>query len=220
MEASKRDKVIAKMSATQTNEFLPTRQSLLSRLRNAGDDQGWREFFETYWKLIYSFAIRKGLNEQEAQEVVQETCIAVAKTMPEFDYNPARCSFKSWLRHLAEKKIADQFRKRERAGVLVSADDTAFLHLVEASPSAESIAPDSQWDEEWQKHLLAVALERVKTQVSPRQFKLFHHHAVQGQSVKDTARAFGVSLMQVYLARHRVGKLVQREVARLREKPV
>jgi RNA polymerase sigma factor (sigma-70 family) len=208
------------MSATQTNEFLPTRQSLLSRLRNAGDDQGWREFFETYWKLIYSFAVRKGLAEQEAQEVVQETCIAVAKTMPEFRYDPSRCSFKSWLRHLAEKKIADQFRKRERAGLTVSANDTAFLHLVEATPSAESIAPDTQWDEEWQKHLLVVALERVKTQVSPRQFKLFHHHAVQGQSVKDTAHAFGVSLMQVYLARHRVGKLVRREIERLREKPV
>src|SRR5262245_48306100 len=115
------------MSATQTNEFLPTRQSLLSRLRAAGDDQDWREFFETYWKLSYSFAVRESLNDQEAQEVVQETCIAVARTMSEFRYEPEKCSFKSWLRHLAEKKIADQFRKRARAGATVSADDTAFL---------------------------------------------------------------------------------------------
>lgn len=208
------------MSATQTNEFLPTRQSLLSRLRDAGDDQGWREFFETYWKLIYSFAIRKGLNEQEAQEVVQETCIAVARTMPGFSYQPEKCSFKSWLRHLAEKKIADQYRKRARAGAQISANDTAFLTLVEASPSPESIAPDAQWDEEWQKHLLTAALDRVKNRVSPKQFKLFHHHAVEGQSVGDTARAFGVSMMQVYLARHRVGKLVRQEVERLREKPL
>ena len=57
------------MSATQTNEFLPTRQSLLSRLRNAGDDQGWREFFDTYWRLIYSFAARKGLGDHKLAEL-------------------------------------------------------------------------------------------------------------------------------------------------------
>jgi RNA polymerase sigma factor (sigma-70 family) len=208
------------MSAPPTNEFLPTRQSLLSRLRNASDDQGWREFFETYWRLIYSFAVRKGLNDQEAQEVVQETCIAVAKTMPDFRYDPKKCSFKSWLRHLAEKKIADQFRRRARAGAMVSANDTEFIRLVEATPSPESLKADAQWDEEWQRHLFDAAMERAKTRVSPAQFKLFHHHAVQGFSVSDTARVFDVSLMTVYLARHRVSKVVKQEVQRLREKPV
>jgi len=207
------------MSASPTNEFLPTRQSLLSRLRNASDDQGWREFFETYWKLIYSFASRKGLSDQEAQEVVQETCIAVVRTMPEFRYEPQKCSFKGWLRHLAAKKIADQFRKRARAAANVSADDTAFVRLVEAAASPESLAPDAQWDEEWRQHLFDVAMERVKAQVSPAQFKLFYHHVVQGVPVRETARAFNVSAMSVYLAKHRVGKLVKAEVARLRDDP-
>ena len=208
------------MSASQTNEFLPTRQSLLSRLRDAGDDQSWREFFDTYWKLIHSFAVRKGLNEQEAQEVVQETCIAVARTMPEFRYEPEKCSFKSWLRHLAEKKIADQFRKRGRAAANVSANDTEVQTLLESAMALEQQQPDAVWDEEWQRHLLDAAMDRVRAQVSPKQFKLFHHHAVNGNTVLATARAFDVSVMQVYLARHRVSKLVKREVDRLREKPV
>lgn len=207
------------MSAPSSNEFLATRQSLLSRLRDAADDASWREFFETYWKLIYTFAVRKGLGEHEAQEVVQETCIAVARTMPEFRYQPAKCSFKSWLRHLAEKKIADQYRKRNQVAGQVSADDTEIVHLVEVA-AAEAQELNAYWDEEWQKHVLQVALEKVKAQVSPKQFKLFHHHAVSGHSVGDTARAFDVSLMQVYLARHRVSKLVRREVGRLRENPI
>ncbi len=208
------------MSATQTNEFLPTRRSLLSRLRDAGDDQSWREFFETYWRLIYSFAVRKGLNEQEAQEVVQETCIAVARTMEAYRYDPSRCSFKRWLRHLAQKKIADQFRKRVRSGAVVSSSESELIAIVENAASPESLAPDAQWEEEWQQHLLAAALDRVKAQVSAKQFKLFHHHAVEGHSVGETARAFSVSLMQVYLARHRISKLVRREVGKLRENPV
>lgn len=38
---------------TGTEAFLPTRQSLLSRLRDWQDAAGWREFFDTYWRLIY-----------------------------------------------------------------------------------------------------------------------------------------------------------------------
>src|SRR4051794_39817154 len=92
--------------------FLPTRVSLLDRLRNHGDDASWRDFFETYWRLIYSFAKRAGLSDEDAQEVVQETVISVAGTMPKFQYDRARCSFKGWLRHLTQKRVVDQIRKR------------------------------------------------------------------------------------------------------------
>ncbi len=55
-----------------TNEFIPTRDSLLSRLKDWNDRDSWKEFFETYWKLIYRTALQAGLNEAEAQDVVQE----------------------------------------------------------------------------------------------------------------------------------------------------
>ena len=39
---------------TQTDEtWLPTRQTLLSRLKNWDDQSSWREFFNLYWRLIY-----------------------------------------------------------------------------------------------------------------------------------------------------------------------
>src|ERR1700687_5464913 len=77
--------------------FIPTRKTLLSRLKDAGDDASWRVLFDTYWKLIYGTAVKAGLGDAEAQDVVQETVIAVARNMGEFNYNPGRCSFKSWL---------------------------------------------------------------------------------------------------------------------------
>ncbi len=48
------------------DEFLPTRKSLLSRLKNWDDSQSWREFFDTYWSLIYGVAIKGGLSDAEA----------------------------------------------------------------------------------------------------------------------------------------------------------
>ena len=56
-------------------DSIPTRYSLLSRLQDWDDQESWRVFFDTYWRLIYSVAARSGLTESEAQDVVQETII-------------------------------------------------------------------------------------------------------------------------------------------------
>src|SRR5580765_2080020 len=65
-------------SEKQQNPYLiPTRESLLSRLKETSADESWREFFETYWKLIYNNARRAGLSDNEAQDVVQETMVAL-----------------------------------------------------------------------------------------------------------------------------------------------
>src|SRR6266550_7394382 len=94
------------------DELLPTRASLLSRLKDWQDETSWKVFFDTYWKLIYNAAIRAGLTAAEAQDVVQETVIAISKKIPEFVYDPARCSFKTWLMRQTSWRIVSQFRKR------------------------------------------------------------------------------------------------------------
>src|SRR3954468_4303295 len=82
------------------NELIPTRQSLLSRLKDWGDQESWTVFFDTYWKLIYHAAMKAGLTEAEAQDVVQETVISVLKSMETFRYDPEKGSFKTWLLRL------------------------------------------------------------------------------------------------------------------------
>src|SRR6266516_1193375 len=90
----------------------PTRPSLLARLKDTDDQQSWQEFNDLYGKLIFGFAIKAGLTESEAQEVVQETLIAAAKNLPEFRYDPKVCSFKTWLLNLSNWRVKDQLRKR------------------------------------------------------------------------------------------------------------
>ena len=53
-------------------EFIPTRASLLGRLKDWGDQSSWQEFFDAYSRLIYNVAVKSGLSDAEAQEVVQE----------------------------------------------------------------------------------------------------------------------------------------------------
>src|SRR5260370_13260338 len=139
---------------------MPTRQSLLARIKDLGDQESWNDFFNTYWKLIYGVAIQAGLSEPEAEDVVQETLIAVAKAIPEFEYEPEVCSFKSWLRLLVRRRIADRFRKRGRelpaeAHPVENDTGTAEIELLAgpAGPDAGAI-----WEREGQRTLLHLSV--------------------------------------------------------------
>src|SRR6185503_9882221 len=94
-------------------DTVKTRASLVQGLQ-AGDDEGWQEFCRLYGPVIRGFAFKAGLTETEADEVVQETTIAVARHVPEFRYDPKVCRFKTWLLNQALWRVRDQLKKRRR----------------------------------------------------------------------------------------------------------
>jgi RNA polymerase sigma factor (sigma-70 family) len=205
---------------------IPTRHSLLNRLKDWGDQTSWQDFFDTYWQLIYNVAVKAGLSDAEAQEVVQETVIAVARKIGEFKTDPAHGSFSAWLMRLTRWRIADQWRNRARVGQAsrlsgagetppLRSDDTGSTGEIERIPDPASMALDAVWQEEWEKHVMGAALEQVKRQVSPRQFQMFDLHVRQNLSVQETARTLQASLASVYMAKHRVARLVKKEVRKL-----
>ena len=56
------------MNRSAEDSFLPTRHSLVERLKDLDDQASWQEFFDTYWRLIRSVALKAGLTEAEAQD--------------------------------------------------------------------------------------------------------------------------------------------------------
>src|SRR5215469_14339071 len=93
--------------------LVATRRSLIERLADWNDRKHWQEFFDGYWKLIYSAARKSGLTDAEAQEVVQETIITVVAKIVEIMNDAPIGSFKGWLLQITRWRIVDQFRKRE-----------------------------------------------------------------------------------------------------------
>jgi len=198
-------------------DLIPTRRSLLTRLKDWGDQAGWQEFFDTYWRLIHSVALKAGLTDAEAQDVVQETMLEVAKKMPGFRYDPAVGSFKGWLLHTTQWKISAQFkrRRRQRREVRLPEANGTATSALERLPDPISLDWDKVWEAEWERNLLEAALEKVKLRVSPEQFEIFYLHVLKEQPVKEVAATLEVSAGRVYLARHRVGRLLKSEVRRL-----
>src|SRR5258706_10015735 len=91
-----------------------TRQSLLSRLKDWNDQESWKTFFETYWRLIYSTAIKAGLTAAEAEDVVQETIISVMKGLSDYRKRSKKRLFRNWLLRRTTWRVGDQLRKRQR----------------------------------------------------------------------------------------------------------
>lgn len=205
---------------TKNDNSLPTRRTLINRLRNGQDDASWREFFQLYWKLIYSFAIRCGCTDSEAEEVVQETMISVSRKMPEYRYDPAVCSFKGWLMHVTNWRVIDQLRKRHSERFAPFTLDTVVGEMVEQLAEATPSELETLWDEEWQKNLIEAAMERVKKKVNAEHYQIFHLLLIKGHSPQKVAQMLGLSTARVYLAKHRVSALVKKEIKLLTLQPL
>src|SRR5262249_41225915 len=98
---------------------LQTRSSLLQRLQKGDHPQSWHEVYRMYGGLIRFFAQKAGLTADEAEEVVQETAIGVARGLPDFTYDPKVCRFKTWMLNLTRWRVQDQLRKRRSSQKLV-----------------------------------------------------------------------------------------------------
>ncbi len=204
---------------------IPTRHSLLERLKNWDNQTSWQEFFDTYWRLLYTVALQAGLTDSEAQEVVQETVIAVARNILSFKTDPNRGSFSAWLMRLTRWRIADQFRKRQSANrptlandaIARGPDETGTSDPLNRFPDPVGVRIETLWSREWEQHLLATALERVKNKVSARQFQIFDLHVLQELTAEDTARTLQVSVASVYMAKSRISRVLKQAIRELRE---
>lgn len=199
------------------DDSIPTRQSLLARMKNWDDQKSWQDFFNTYWRLIYSVALQAGLPHADAQEVVQETVICVARKMGEFKTDARFGSFRSWLLLITKRRIADQFRKRSRfIQQTPGAKDTSRTATVERVPDPANFDLETAWNEEWERNLMDVAMERVKLMVSPRQYLIFHQQVVKQWPARKVADTYGLNLAQVYMAKYRVSGLIKKELRKLK----
>jgi len=196
---------------------VPTRRSLLSRLKDWDDSRSWQDFFDTYWKLIYAVARKSGLTDAEAQDVVQEVVIQVSRKIGDLKYDPARGSFRGWLLNTTRWRINDQFRKRQRGshGGTDASRDTRRTSVMERVPDPAGSELGALWEKEWQENLMAAAMARVRRRCNPKHYQIFDCYVIKGWAVPKVAGMLGVTHSQVYQAKHRIRTLIKDEIRKL-----
>lgn len=181
-----------------------THATLLERLREASDPLAWEEFYERYWRLIFTTARRRGCSDHTAEEIVQEVMLAVFKGRGAFRYDPARGRFRDWLGTVVRNAVAARRRgPADRPQPL--ADEAPLAAIADAAAS-----PDVEWDWAFDLATLASLLDVVRHEVAPATFQAFELAVLRELPGADVARVTGLSRNAVYLARRRI-------IARLKE---
>ena len=148
--------------------------------------------------------------------MVQETIITVAKKIDGLKYDPAQGSFKGWLLHVERRwRIMDQFRKRDPSDAIApkrKRGDTARTATIERAADPAGFDLETAWDAEWRENVMSAAIARVKRKIDGKQYQIFDCYVMKEWPVKKVAKELGVSVAQVYLAKHRVSALMKKEL--------
>jgi len=181
-----------------------TRASLLVRLRDPNDREAWRQFVEVYAAVVYGFARRRGLQDADAADLMQEVFRAVAAAAGRLEYDPKRGTFRGWLYTVTRNKLYT-FLDGQRRQVRGSGDSADQQRLQEQAETSE------EWDQEYQRRTFAWAAEQVRDEFQEKTWQAFWQTAVEGGDAKAVGQKLGLSPGAVYVAKSRV-------LARLKEK--
>ena len=93
---------------------MDTPASLLERLRQPADPAAWSRFVELYTPLLYGWARRVGLPEQDAADLVQDVFVQLVRKLPDFTYDRHK-TFRGWLRAVTLNKWRETYGAARRS---------------------------------------------------------------------------------------------------------
>ena len=181
------------MATAQTT----THGTLLARVADPSDQAAWTDFCAQYEELIRAFARRQGVFGADADDVVQEVLLALTKALPGFEYSPAKCKFRSYLKTVVVRAI---HRRREREGGFVALG--SLEHKSDAGPGGDGL--DEVWEEEWRQQHLRRALRRIESDFNAQDVRCFRAYVLEGENADAVAERMSVNVGQVYQVKHRM----------------
>lgn len=190
-----------------------TRASLLVQLRSGTDNGAWHEFVRLYGPVIYGFARKRGLQDADAADLMQDVLRSVSAAIGRLEYDQKRGTFRGWLFTITRNKIFNFLSARRIRPQ--SSGDSATNRLLNAQPDADESS--DAWEMEYQRRIAKLAMERIKSEFQDNTWRAFWLTAVDGRSAAEASREVGLSTGAVYVAKSRVLARLKDAVAQLRQ---
>jgi RNA polymerase sigma-70 factor (ECF subfamily) len=189
-----------------------TRPSLLLRLRDAGDREAWQAFVDIYGPLIYRHSRRRGLQDADAADLTQEVLFQVSRSIQTFEYRPEQGRFRDWLGTVTENRIRTFWTRQ--AGAVRARGETEQVDRLAQVKAGEQ---DTQWTEEFNQHILHLALTRIQPHFEEHVWRAFELVWRDDHPPAQVAGDLGQGIDWVYMVKARVLKRLQEEVQELAE---
>jgi RNA polymerase sigma-70 factor (ECF subfamily) len=174
--------------------------SLLERLRQRPDADGWRRLVELYLPLIQGWLRRHGVAPADADDLAQEVLTVVVRELPQFQHNQRAGAFRTWLRTITVHRVRDFWRGRK---LRPAAGDEAFGTLLDQLEDPHS-APSAQWDREHDHHVARRLMELVRPEFGTKTWRAFERTALDGARAAEVAAELHMSVNAVLIAKSRV----------------
>lgn len=184
-----------------------TRESLVVRLKDQADDIAWREFLEIYRPLMFRVAKNHGLQDADAEDVVQQALIAIMGAIGRWQKTDRVGGFRAWLVTITKNLLINFIARRKLRPV----GGTSFALLLEQQPAVDELSR-SFVEDEYRAELFRWAAEQVRSEFRPVSWEAFWRTAVCGERIADVAKALKLSVGSVYAARSRVVARIKRRV--------
>jgi len=179
---------------------MASEQELVERLR-AGDEDAFAELVRRYHRLMMRVARGYVRSDAVAEEVVQESWLAVLRGIERFE---GRSSFKTWLlRIVANRAMTSGARESRSVPVEPSVSGDHFVP--EGEPGAGAWAsPPEPWPED---RLLAeetrAVIERAIAELPPTQAAVVTMRDVEGLSSEEVQDALDITAGNQRVLLHR-----------------
>lgn len=188
-----------------------TRASLLVQLRDGTNHGAWQEFMKLYGPVVYGFARKRGLQDADAADLMQDVLRSVSTSIGRLDYDPTQGTFRGWLFTITRNKIFNFLSARRIRPQ--GSGDSSTNRMLDQHPDVND--GSETWEMEYQRRMAAIAMERVKGEFQANTWRAFWMTAVEGAAVSDVARETGLSTGAIYVAKSRVLARLKEEVERM-----
>ncbi|HEV8060169.1 MAG TPA: sigma-70 family RNA polymerase sigma factor [Gemmataceae bacterium] len=200
---------MAAMGAMMAVDDSPvTRASLLVQIRDGSNRGAWQEFMKLYGPVVYGFARKRGLQDADAADLMQEVMRSVSGAIGRLEYDPSQGTFRGWLFTITRNKVFTFLSTRRNRAQ--SSGDSATQRLLDEQPDPNDSS--DEWELEYQRRIASLAMEHVKNEFHESTWQSFWLTAVEGIAPADAAKRIGISAGAVYVAKSRVLARVKAEV--------
>ncbi|TWU57994.1 RNA polymerase sigma factor [Rubripirellula reticaptiva] len=184
-----------------------TRPSLLVRLKDTRDHEAWTDFHAVYEPVIYAMCRRRGLQDADAREIVQEVLMAVSRSIANFT-NHGDGTFRGWLSRITRNATIDALRKSASRRETIDASGVMrHLEIIAADNVNDETTEEFDWDRRQQ--LFRWAAAEVRQRTGETNWIAFWKSSVDGLSISDVAKELGIGEGAVYVARCRIIKRIR-----------
>ena len=178
-----------------------TRSSVLKAVADTKNEAAWQRLFDLYAGFVFSIARSKGLNDSDADDIVQTVFADLARNLPTFEYDRAKGRFRSYLTGLVNWRVMDRLKASKRDAELKA---NFWKEAKTAATDDEGFS-----EREWQQAALEEALRRIKPDVRPEHYAAFVASAVEGQDTDVVTKLYGISRDNLYQIRKRLTAKLQ-----------